>query len=151
MKPGHQIMIVTELMCGDVENVRNSLSFPFPPPKTHRSNSAHAQLLHPKNPQPGQLLPPLYQRLRMAYDAALGINWLHGICSIVHRDLKPANLLLDENGRIKVTDFGFSEIIKGHGKDVRGPKGTALYMSPEVSSSSSTQFFFFLTFVSAIR
>jgi hypothetical protein len=68
----------------------------------------------------------------MAYDAALGINWLHGICSIVHRDLKPANLLLDENGRVKVTDFGFSEIIKGHGKDQRGPKGTALYMAPEV-------------------
>jgi sterile alpha motif and leucine zipper-containing kinase AZK len=38
----------------------------------------------------------LYRRLKMAKDAALGINWLH--CSnpqIVHRDLKPSNLLVD--------------------------------------------------------
>lgn len=99
-------MIVTELMKGDVEKL---------------IHSSHRKLT-------------LRQKLRIAHDAALGVNWLHGICSIVHRDLKPANLLLDENNRVHVTDFGFSEILRGHrGRDLRGPKGTALYMAPEVS------------------
>lgn len=50
---------------------------------------------------------PLATRIRMAKDAALGMNWLHGINHIIHRDLKPANLLVDDNNRVKVTDFGF--------------------------------------------
>lgn len=29
------------------------------------------------------------EKIRYAKDAALGMNWLHGICSIIHRDLKP--------------------------------------------------------------
>jgi serine/threonine protein kinase len=45
----------------------------------------------------------LYQRMKMAKDAALGINWLHGITKIIHRDLKPANLLVDENLTVKIT------------------------------------------------
>jgi len=36
----------------------------------------------------------LYDRMKMAKGAALGMNWLHGICNITHRDLKPANLLV---------------------------------------------------------
>eukprot|EP00727_Mastigamoeba_balamuthi_P010007 m51a1_g5629 putative sh2 domain-containing protein (623) ;mRNA; r:802416-804745 len=76
---------------------------------------------------------PILTRLRMAHDAALGINWLHGICQIIHRDLKPANLMLDENMRVKVSDFGFSEVLRGgHARDQRGAKGTALYMAPEI-------------------
>jgi serine/threonine protein kinase len=75
----------------------------------------------------------LVSKLRMAHDAALGMNWLHGICQIIHRDLKPANLLLDEKLHVKVTDFGFSELLRGgRARDLRGAKGTALYMAPEV-------------------
>jgi len=62
------------------------------------------------------------------------MNWLHGICRIIHRDLKPANLLVDSNMTVKVTDFGFAENVKAdrYLLDKRGPKGTALYMAPEV-------------------
>ncbi len=39
---------------------------------------------------------------------ALREAWRHGI---VHRDIKPANLMLDENGAVKVTDFGISRAL----------------------------------------
>lgn len=52
---------------------------------------------------------------------------------IVHRDLKPANMLLDENGRIKLLDFGISRINdRSDGLTRPGESlGTPYYMSPE--------------------
>ena len=52
---------------------------------------------------------------------------------IVHRDLKPANMLLDENGRIKLLDFGISRIVDlADGLTRPGESmGTPYYMSPE--------------------
>jgi serine/threonine protein kinase len=82
----NKIMIVTELMKTDLE-----------------------RLIH-HNPEVSKIT--LYQRLKMAKDAALGMNWLHGICRIIHRDLKCANLLVDNNMTVKVTDFGFAENLK---------------------------------------
>eukprot|EP01113_Clastostelium_recurvatum_P017561 TRINITY_DN2065_c0_g1_i2.p1 TRINITY_DN2065_c0_g1~~TRINITY_DN2065_c0_g1_i2.p1 ORF type:complete len:611 (+),score=151.57 TRINITY_DN2065_c0_g1_i2:48-1880(+) len=90
------------------------------------------QLIH-NNPEFSKVT--LSTKIKMAKDAALGLNWLHGICHIIHRDLKPANLLVDKNNTVKVTDFGFSEtLMAGRGllHDMKGPKGTALYMAPEV-------------------
>jgi len=74
------------------------------------------------------------RKLHFAKDTALAMNWLHGINGILHRDLKPANLLTDENMRVKVTDFGFSQLKEGDDplKDAKGPKGSALWMAPEV-------------------
>eukprot|EP01100_Stratorugosa_tubuloviscum_P013788 TRINITY_DN708_c5_g1_i1.p1 TRINITY_DN708_c5_g1~~TRINITY_DN708_c5_g1_i1.p1 ORF type:complete len:509 (+),score=213.98 TRINITY_DN708_c5_g1_i1:63-1589(+) len=77
----------------------------------------------------------LYLRMKMAKDAAMGINWLH--CStpqIIHRDIKPSNLLIDENYRVKVCDFGLSAV-KQHGeflKDKDRIPGSPLWMAPEV-------------------
>jgi len=52
---------------------------------------------------------------------------------IVHRDLKPGNMLLDENGRIKLLDFGISRIADlSDGLTRPGESmGTPYYMSPE--------------------
>lgn len=74
----------------------------------------------------------LSQRMQWAKEAAQGLAWLHGNNPpIVHRDLKPANLLLDEHNRIKVCDFGLSHFME-EGITDREPKGTPLYMAPEV-------------------
>lgn len=40
-----------------------------------------------------------------------GIEYLHRL-RIVHRDLKPENLLLEGRGRIKIVDFGLSNMYK---------------------------------------
>ncbi|XP_049851659.1 dual specificity protein kinase shkC-like isoform X2 [Schistocerca gregaria] len=77
----------------------------------------------------------LYRRMCMAKDAALGMNWLH--CSkpsVIHRDLKTSNLLIDENGRVKLCDFGLSQLMNPgqHLKDSESVKGTPLWMAPEV-------------------
>mmetsp|Transcript_26030 Transcript_26030/g.28955 ORF Transcript_26030/g.28955 Transcript_26030/m.28955 type:complete len:507 (-) Transcript_26030:154-1674(-) len=80
---------------------------------------------------------PLLERMKMAKGAALGMSWLHGINKIIHRDLKPANLLVDRMHRVKVTDFGFSQSLREDMtcKDKFGPRGTALWMAPEVMNS----------------
>jgi protein kinase A/protein kinase X len=41
----------------------------------------------------------------------LVFQYLHGK-GIAYRDLKPENLLIDNKGHVKMTDFGFSKLIK---------------------------------------
>jgi serine/threonine protein kinase len=71
------------------------------------------------------------QKLRMLRSAALGINYLHSLHPvIVHRDLKPSNLLVDENGNVKVADFGFARIKEDNATMTRC--GTPCWTAPEV-------------------
>jgi serine/threonine-protein kinase len=50
---------------------------------------------------------------------------------VVHRDLKPANIMLDANGRIRITDFGLAGAA---GEILRA--GTPAYMAPEQLSGA---------------
>lgn len=50
---------------------------------------------------------------------------------VVHRDIKPHNVLVDDEGRIKVTDFGIARAGASEMTEVGSIIGTAQYLSPE--------------------
>ncbi|XP_041437769.1 serine/threonine-protein kinase N2 [Xenopus laevis] len=61
----------------------------------------------------------------------LGLEALHQI-GIVHRDLKLENLLLDQDGYLKIVDFGLSKDKFGYNDRTNSMCGTRTYMAPEI-------------------
>ncbi|XP_024011594.1 probable LRR receptor-like serine/threonine-protein kinase PAM74 isoform X2 [Eutrema salsugineum] len=80
-------------------------------------------------------------RLRIALEAALGLEYLHSGCTppIVHRDIKTTNILLDEQLKAKLADFGLSRSfpVGGHESHVSTViAGTPGYLDPEYYRTS---------------
>ncbi|KAI6671838.1 hypothetical protein NL676_006723 [Syzygium grande] len=75
------------------------------------------------------------KRLQIAVDAAQGLDYLHNGCKppIIHRDLKTTNILLNEDFRAKIADFGLSRafVTESDSYVSTFPAGTPGYLDPE--------------------
>jgi serine/threonine protein kinase len=68
---------------------------------------------------------------RMIAEVADALGHAHQ-SGVIHRDIKPSNLLLGNNGRLSVNDFGLARMLEKPGMTVTGEfVGTPAYMSPE--------------------
>ncbi|GJT51005.1 kinase-like domain, phloem protein 2-like protein [Tanacetum coccineum] len=80
------------------------------------------------------------QRIKICLDIAHGLNYIHSNTDhdkqkIIHRDIKSANILLDDDWKAKIADFGLS---KFHPTDqeastlnINTVAGTNMYLDPE--------------------
>ncbi|MFZ4510160.1 MAG: Stk1 family PASTA domain-containing Ser/Thr kinase [Candidatus Nanopelagicales bacterium] len=67
------------------------------------------------------VLDPVLEALSAAHDAGF-----------VHRDIKPENILISDDGRVKVTDFGLARAVTNNTTATQGMIiGTVAYLSPE--------------------
>ncbi|OIW17339.1 hypothetical protein TanjilG_22451 [Lupinus angustifolius] len=74
------------------------------------------------------------RRLIIALDVARGVEYLHSLAQqiFIHRDLKPSNILLGDDMRAKVSDFGLVRLApEGQASFETRLAGTFGYLAPE--------------------
>lgn len=67
------------------------------------------------------------------YEVLMAVEYLHShVPAIIHRDIKPENILLDKNGHVKLTDFGWSNYYTNENEPRTTVCGTPEYLPPEM-------------------
>ncbi len=74
------------------------------------------------------------ESLRIISEVLAGLHYAHQH-KIIHRDIKPGNIILTDDSRVKITDFGIAGIVGGCEQDTKTKQenlvGTPSYISPE--------------------
>ena len=68
--------------------------------------------------------------MQLMEQACSALDYAH-LHRVVHRDIKPANLMLTQEDRLKITDFGTAKILQMGATQTASVIGTPSYMSPE--------------------
>jgi eukaryotic-like serine/threonine-protein kinase len=81
---------------------------------------------------------PLDESAAYAIEVGRGLATAHAR-NLVHRDVKPQNVLIDPEGRAKVTDFGIARSLEAKGLTATGRVlGTTDYVAPEQATRGPT-------------
>jgi serine/threonine protein kinase/class 3 adenylate cyclase len=73
---------------------------------------------------------PVANALSILEQVCAGLKEAHEQ-GVVHRDLKPSNVMIDQNGAVKIMDFGIARLMEGDLRHTMTIVGTPAYMSPE--------------------
>ena len=70
--------------------------------------------------------------LRLLREALAALGHAHSL-GLVHRDIKPENMLLEDDGSLRITDFGLALALRGEGRfgGATSQSGTPQFASPE--------------------
>ena len=106
------------------------------------ARGCHAISCPTTHPQSGELFDHIVEKGRLQEDEARlffqqiisGVEYCHRNM-VVHRDLKPENLLLDSKLRIKIADFGLSNVMRD-GHFLKTSCGSPNYAAPEVCAQT---------------
>lgn len=82
------------------------------------------------------------ERVDLVLQVLDALSHAHG-AGVIHRDLKPRNILVDDDGRVRLVDFGVARLVRDDGNrtgfhtETGSLVGTFVYMSPEQADGKS--------------